>query len=81
MVRPRGARRPGLAARASNMARSRARAHARRAAGNESISWDEFRKFWQNVIGSGYPAEDISEEVDMMLAGGSWVDFNDGRTT
>jgi len=49
--------------------------------GNESISWDEFRAFWQNVIGSGYPADDLVEEVDMMLEGGSWVDFNDGRTT
>jgi len=49
--------------------------------GNESISWVEFRKFWQNVIGSGYPVDDITEEVDMMLEGGSWVDFNDGRTT
>ena len=49
--------------------------------GNESISWEEFRKFWQNVVGSGYPQEDVEEEVDMMLEGGSWVDFNDGRTT
>ena len=49
--------------------------------GNESISWDEFLKFWQNVVGSGYPEEDVIEEVDMMLEGGSWVDFNDGRTT
>ena len=49
--------------------------------GNESISWDEFRKFFQNVIGSGYPAEAIAEEVDLMLKGGSWVDFDDGRTT
>lgn len=49
--------------------------------GNESISWDEFLKFWENVVGSGYPEEDVIEEVDMMLEGGSWVDFNDGRTT
>jgi len=49
--------------------------------GNESISWTEFLAFWQNVIGSGYPVDDITEEVDMMLEGGSWVDFNDGRTT
>lgn len=49
--------------------------------GNNSITWTEFRAFWQNVVGSGYPAGDIVEEVDMMLEGGSWVDFNDGRTT
>lgn len=49
--------------------------------GNKTISWDEFLKFWQNVVGSGYPEEDVLEEVDMMLEGGSWVDFNDGRTT
>ena len=49
--------------------------------GNETISWEEFRKFWQNVVGSGYSEEDLLEEVDMMLEGGSWVDFNDGRTT
>lgn len=49
--------------------------------GNESISWEEFRKFWQNVVGSGYSVDDLMEEVDMMLEGGSWVDFNDGRTT
>ena len=49
--------------------------------GNQTISWDEFRKFWQNVVGSGYSQEDLMEEVDMMIEGGSWVDFNDGRTT
>jgi len=48
---------------------------------SNTITWDEFLKFWQNVVGSGYPQEDVEEEVDMMLEGGSWVDFNDGRTT
>ena len=43
--------------------------------------WPEFRAFWQNVVGSGYSVEDLMEEVDMMLEGGSWVDWNDGRTT
>ena len=28
-----------------------------------------------------YSEEDLIEEVEMMLEGGSWVDFNDGRTT
>lgn len=43
--------------------------------------WQEFLSFWTNVIGSGYAQEDILEEVEMMLEGGSWVDFDDGRTT
>ena len=38
--------------------------------GNKTISWEEFLKFWKNVVGSGYPEEDILEEVDMMLEGG-----------
>uniref|UniRef100_A0A7S4JHQ4 EF-hand domain-containing protein n=1 Tax=Prymnesium polylepis TaxID=72548 RepID=A0A7S4JHQ4_9EUKA len=49
--------------------------------GNGSVSWDEFTEFWKNVVGSGYSEEDLIEEVEMMLEGGSWVDFNDGRTT
>jgi len=49
--------------------------------GNGNITWIEFRAFWQNVIGSGYSTDDLMEEVGMMLEGGSWVDFNDGRTT
>ena len=49
--------------------------------GNEEISWDEFLEFWKNVVGSGYDQDDILEEVQMMLEGGSWVDFDDGRTT
>lgn len=49
--------------------------------GNGSVTWDEFTDFWKNVVGSGYSEEDLIEEVEMMLEGGSWVDFNDGRTT
>ena len=49
--------------------------------GNGSVSWDELIEFWKNVVGSGYSVEDLTEEVEMMLEGGSWVDFNDGRTT
>ena len=43
--------------------------------------WQEFIAFWKNVVGSGYAQDDILEEVEMMLEGGSWVDFDDGRTT
>ena len=42
---------------------------------------EEFLAFWKNVVGSGYSQEDILEEVQMMIDGGSWVDFDDGRTT
>jgi len=49
--------------------------------GNLEITWDEFIGFWQNVAASGYDLSEISEEVDMMLEGGSWVDFDDGRRT
>lgn len=49
--------------------------------GNGSVTWEEFSEFWKNVVGSGYSEEDLIEEVEMMLEGGSWVDFNDGRTT
>lgn len=49
--------------------------------GNRTISWAEFLAFWKNVVASGYSTDDLKEEVEMMLEGGSWVDFNDGRTT
>lgn len=49
--------------------------------GNESVSWEEFLAFWKNVVASGYSQDDILEEVEMMIEGGSWVDFDDGRTT
>jgi len=49
--------------------------------GNQTISWTEFLAFWKNVVASGYSTDDLKEEVEMMLEGGSWVDFNDGRTT
>eukprot|EP00965_Chrysotila_dentata_P084090 2775554-Pleurochrysis_carterae.AAC.1 len=49
--------------------------------GDNSVTWVEFLAFWKNVVGSGYDPDDIKEEVEMMLDGGSWVDFDDGRTT
>jgi len=49
--------------------------------GDCEITWPEFLDFWKNVVGSGYAGDDILEEVEMMLEGGSWVDFDDGRTT
>jgi len=49
--------------------------------GDCTISWSEFIAFWENVVGSGYSTEDLEEEVKDMAEGGSWVDFDDGRTT
>lgn len=41
----------------------------------------EWKAFWRNVLKHDYSAEDVLEEVNSMLEGGSWVDWNDGRTT
>jgi len=49
--------------------------------GNGNITWPEFLDFWTNVAANGYSQDDLEEEVEMMMEGGSWVDFDDGRTT
>lgn len=49
--------------------------------GNDYVTWEEFVKFWENVKKSGYKEDDICDEVENMLEGGSWVDWNDGRST
>jgi len=46
-----------------------------------SLTLPEWKAFWQNVIKHDYKPEDILEEVDSMMKGGSWVDWNDGRST
>ena len=48
---------------------------------NGEVSKAEWLEFWQNVLAHKYTAEEVEEEVDMMMEGGSWVDWNDGRTT
>ena len=48
---------------------------------NGSISCEEFIGFWQQVRDSGYPEDDILDELEMMLEGGSWVDWKDNRST
>lgn len=49
---------------------------------NETISIGEWLDFWKNVLAQDcYTEEDIAEEVESMLQGGSWVDWQDGRTT
>jgi len=48
----------------------------------DTISVQEWIEFWQNVVGQDcYSEEDVMEELDSMMKGGSWVDWNDGRTT
>jgi len=49
--------------------------------GDGSITFDEWLSFWSNVLTHGYEADDLEEEVEMLLEGNSWVDFNDGRST
>jgi len=45
------------------------------------LTLNEWKDFWRNVLKHDYKAEDVLEEVNSMLEGGSWVDWNDGRTT
>mmetsp|Transcript_31415 Transcript_31415/g.85882 ORF Transcript_31415/g.85882 Transcript_31415/m.85882 type:complete len:228 (+) Transcript_31415:109-792(+) len=49
--------------------------------GDGSITFDEWISFWVNVLAHGYDCDDLEEEVEMLLEGNSWVDFNDGRST
>lgn len=37
--------------------------------------------FWEQVRSSGYSDATIQEELDLMLEGGSWVDWDDRRST
>jgi len=47
--------------------------------GNQCISKNEFVEFWIQVVQNGYREEDVIEEMNSMLEGGGWVDFNDDR--
>lgn len=46
-----------------------------------AITFDEWIGFWVNVVQHGYAPDELEDEVDMLLEGNSWVDFNDGRNT
>mmetsp|Transcript_50643 Transcript_50643/g.144726 ORF Transcript_50643/g.144726 Transcript_50643/m.144726 type:complete len:90 (-) Transcript_50643:87-356(-) len=48
---------------------------------NGKITKTEFISFWTQVRRSGYREEEILEEVDSILKGGAWVDWNDQRST
>ena len=50
--------------------------------GDGSVTEVEWVGFWENVMAQpDYTEEEVLEELDGILEGGSWVDFNDGRTT
>merc|ERR1712039_493530 len=38
-------------------------------------------EFWIQVKSAGYKDEAIAEEIDELMAGGSWGDWEDGRNT
>merc|ERR1712083_1254737 len=45
---------------------------------NDGITAKEFMKFWVQVKAHGYKEALIMEEIDNLLQGGAWVDWNDG---
>lgn len=49
--------------------------------GNGALTYDEFMGFWANVLSSGYESQEVVEEVNNLLAGEAWRDWDDGRTT
>ena len=49
---------------------------------NGSVTFDEWLDFWKNVLAQPeYEEEEVLEEIDEIMTGGAWVDFNDGRST
>jgi hypothetical protein len=46
---------------------------------NDEITLEEFVEFWQQVKASGYAEEDLSDELDELIAGNVWVDYKDNR--
>lgn len=48
---------------------------------HNTITPKEWMNFWKQVKSSGYKQSHIDGELDNLLAGDPWVDWNDGRTT
>jgi len=46
-----------------------------------AITADEFIAFWLQVRAAGYKEQEIVHEIDEIMAGSSWVDWMDGRST
>jgi len=52
--------------------------------GNGAVTFAEWISFWENVISQeAYKnnEEEVLEELDSIISGGSWVDWDDGRNT
>jgi len=49
--------------------------------GSMVITADEWMQFWVGVKSSGYKEKEILEELEILLEGGAWRDWRDGRTT
>ena len=49
--------------------------------GNTTITFAEWVGFWENVRSSNYDEDDLIGEIEEIIQGGSWVDFDDNRTT
>jgi len=47
--------------------------------GNGEVTLEEFVDFWQQVKRSGYPEDDLSDELDELIEGNAWVDYADDR--
>ena len=47
--------------------------------GDGSIQYDEWIDFWRIVYDSGYSEDEISDELENIINGGSWVKFETNR--
>eukprot|EP00927_Polykrikos_kofoidii_P052307 TRINITY_DN4609_c0_g1_i1.p1 TRINITY_DN4609_c0_g1~~TRINITY_DN4609_c0_g1_i1.p1 ORF type:complete len:364 (-),score=68.87 TRINITY_DN4609_c0_g1_i1:241-1332(-) len=46
-----------------------------------AITATEFMDFWKQVRSAGYGDKDITDEMEELMQGGAWVDWNDQRNT
>jgi len=49
--------------------------------GDGGVTMVEWDSFWKNVLKNGYEEAEVLEELDGLIKGEAWVDFDDGRTT
>ena len=47
--------------------------------GDGEIQYNEWVDFWRIVYDSGYSEDEISDELDNIIRGGSWVKFETNR--
>jgi len=45
-----------------------------------AITSEEFMEFWQGVKKSGYSDPDMADEIDELMKGSTWVDWDDGQS-